>query len=65
MTAAIHAAVEYARHNDARIVEAYPSDIHSHRSPGDLYMGNLSAFLNAGFVELETRGAHKLVRLAI
>ncbi len=65
MTAAIHAAVEYARRNDARIVEAYPSEIHSRRSPGELYMGNLSAFLKAGFTELETRGAHKLVRLAI
>ena len=65
MTTAIHAAVEHARSNGAHIVEAYPNDIHSRRSPGDLYMGNLSAFLNAGFVELEMRGAHKLVRMVL
>jgi GNAT superfamily N-acetyltransferase len=65
MTAAIRAAVEYARQNGAHIVEAYPKDVHTRRSSGDLYMGNLSAFLNAGFVELETRGTHKFVRLSL
>jgi GNAT superfamily N-acetyltransferase len=65
MSAGIRAAVEYARQNGARIVEAYPYDVQSHRSPGDLYMGNLSAFLKAGFSELETRGARKLVRLEL
>jgi RimJ/RimL family protein N-acetyltransferase len=65
MTVAIRAAVAYAGQNGARIVEAYPNDVHSRRSPGDLYMGNLSAFLKAGFSEMETRGAHKIVRLAI
>ena len=65
MSTAIRAAVEYARQNGALILEAYPSDVHSHRSPGDLYMGNLSAFVKAGFSELETRGAHKIVRLEL
>jgi RimJ/RimL family protein N-acetyltransferase len=65
MTTAIRAAVAYARENGAKIVEAYPNDIHSHHSPDDLYMGNLSAFLKAGFVELEARGAHKMVRFVI
>lgn len=65
MAVAIRAAVEYAHQNGARIVEAYPNNVHNHRSPGDLYMGNLSAFREAGFTELETRGAHKIVRLAI
>jgi hypothetical protein len=63
MTTAIRAAVVYARQNGAQIVEAYPNDIHDHHADGDLYMGNLSAFLRAGFVEMDTRGKHKIVRV--
>ncbi|MDK2979863.1 MAG: hypothetical protein PWQ55_210 [Chloroflexota bacterium] len=63
MTSAIRAAAAYARQQGAHILEAYPNDVHNHRSPVNLYMGNLSAFLNAGFSEMDTRGKHKIVRM--
>ncbi len=65
MLAAIRAAVEYARRSGAKMVEAYPTPVDGHRAPGDLYMGSLDTFIKAGFKEIETRGAHRIVRIEL
>ena len=65
MLETIQAAVEYARQNGAKLVEAYPVEVHGHHAPGDLYMGNLNAFIKAGFNVKETRGKHVMVRCKI
>lgn len=57
MNALIQGALEYARSQGARIVEAYPTDTHAQRLAGKKltgysgYMGIVSAFRKAGFVE--------------
>jgi GNAT superfamily N-acetyltransferase len=65
MLETIQAAVEYARANKAKLVEAYPVDVHDHHAPGDLYMGNLNVFIKAGFKVEESRGKHIMVRYTI
>ena len=65
MLTAIRAAVEYARRNGAKLVEAYPTVVDKHHAPGDLYMGSLATFLKAGFTDVEMRGAHRIVRKEI
>lgn len=46
-------AVDYAKRNGARVVEAYPIDpTAGKKSPNDLYHGVLSTFENAGFREI-------------
>ncbi|WP_456284910.1 GNAT family N-acetyltransferase [Microbacterium sp. JZ101] len=49
--ALLDAAVDYARRNGARVLEAYPIDTGSGRETrsNDLYVGALSTFTNAGF----------------
>ncbi|MDI6943657.1 GNAT family N-acetyltransferase [Microbacterium barkeri] len=49
--ALLDAAVDYARSNGARVLEAYPIDTDSGRETrsNDLYVGALSTFANAGF----------------
>ncbi|WP_243077276.1 GNAT family N-acetyltransferase [Microbacterium sp. SS28] len=48
------AAIDYARDNGARIIEAYPFDPKTgpRKSANDLYHGVLSTFESAGFVEI-------------
>lgn len=65
MLETIKAAIEYARQNGAKLVEAYPVEAHGHQAPGDLYMGDLNAFIKAGFKMEETRGKHIIVRYRI
>jgi len=52
MSALIQAAVEYAAGHGATIVEAYPMITGENAAPVSTYMGNLDAFLKAGFVEV-------------
>ena len=52
----LQAAVSWARENGARIVEGYPEDPGDQRLSGySGYMGLVSAFEKAGFVEVERR----------
>ncbi|MFT4221315.1 MAG: GNAT family N-acetyltransferase [Microbacterium sp.] len=47
------AAVEFARRNGARVIEAYPTDTNvAKKSSNDLYVGVLSVFEDAGFHEV-------------
>jgi ribosomal protein S18 acetylase RimI-like enzyme len=49
----LDAAVEHARDNGARVLEAYPNDTSvTRRSANELYRGILSVFENAGFREV-------------
>jgi len=61
----IQAAVKFAGNAGAALVEAYPVSIIGKRSPGELYMGTLKAFLDAGFYLVENRGAHSIVRFQV
>jgi GNAT superfamily N-acetyltransferase len=54
----IHAAVEHARQRGATIVEAYPVDPDS---PSYRFMGFISAFKKAGFVEMGRAGTRRHV----
>lgn len=61
-TALLKAAVAYAREQGARIVEAYPLISADRQSPGsELYMGILSAFLQAGFREVMRRSERRAI----
>jgi ribosomal protein S18 acetylase RimI-like enzyme len=49
----LDAAIEHARDNGARVLEAYPNDTSvTRRSANELYRGILSVFENAGFREV-------------
>jgi GNAT superfamily N-acetyltransferase len=62
----IAAAVDHARTQRARLVEAYPLDLDRKAYPGELYVGTLGAFRDAGFVEVARRSATRpIVRLAL
>lgn len=63
----IKAAVEYAKENGASIVEGYPTDMEGKMLPGPfVWTGTLSAFLDAGFVEVIRRSKKRpLMRLYI
>ena len=65
MKEVIQGAVAFAAQNGAKIVEAYPVEPKERHSPGELYMGIVDIFLNAGFEEIEPRGSHKFMRLSI
>lgn len=59
------AAIAYARHEGARVIEAYPVDGHRSGS-GDLYTGTLSMFRPHGFVEVLRRNdSRPIVRLSL
>jgi GNAT superfamily N-acetyltransferase len=55
MHALIDGAVGFAKSNGARCVEAYPLDAARKLHSGELYVGLLSAFEAAGFVEVLRR----------
>lgn len=62
----IGAAVDHARTHGARMVEAYPLDLDRKAYPGELYVGTLTAFLDAGFVEVARRSPTRpIVRLEL
>ena len=52
----LEAAVDFAKHNGARIVEGYPIEPKKDRAP-DIYIftGMISTFLKAGFREVARR----------
>lgn len=59
----LRAAVEYARSRGATVVEAYPVD---RDSPSYRHMGFVSAFREAGFVEVGREGTRRhVMRLAL
>ncbi|MGE5591525.1 MAG: GNAT family N-acetyltransferase [Bacillota bacterium] len=63
MQALTEAAVDYARSNGARIVEAYPTEPEAERSNGNLYMGVAHILMQAGFAEVAHRGGpHRILR---
>lgn len=58
----IKAAVEYAKKDGASIVEGYPTDMQGKVLPGPfIWTGTLSAFINAGFVEVVRRSKKRPV----
>ncbi len=61
----LHAAVEYARESDARIIEGYPVDTKGEKQrPNDLFHGTLGTFLSAGFaLKTEMKPGRALVVL--
>jgi GNAT superfamily N-acetyltransferase len=64
--ALVAAAVEHARGEGARILEAYPSDVDGHRQPGSIFLGVASAFRAAGFEEVARRDPDRpVLRLAL
>jgi len=54
----LRAAVEYAREHGAKIVEGYPVEPEK-RLSGSSFMGVVSAFRQAGFVEVLRRAEHR------
>jgi GNAT superfamily N-acetyltransferase len=65
MAPLLTAAVEYARARGAKIIEGYPVDP-TERLTGDRgYTGVLSAFREAGFVEVARRGARPIMRRSL
>jgi len=61
----INGAVEYARQHGAKIIEAYPIDIHEKTSSGNLYTGVQSAFEKCGFTEIARREDRPILRKTI
>jgi GNAT superfamily N-acetyltransferase len=67
MEAMIRGAVTYAKKNGARFVEAYPTDMEAQKLTGrrltgaDGYMGIVSVFRKAGFVEMKRASETKLI----
>jgi len=62
----LEAAIGYARSQGAPILEAYPNDSPRQFSASELYMGQMQLFLNAGFVEVARRSAHRpILRLTL
>ncbi len=58
--ALLDAAVEYAKDNGARLIEAYPYDTDEERRGGsELYYGVASTFRQAGFEEVERRSPRR------
>ncbi len=59
----IDAAVEYARAKGGQIVEGYPTEPGRKVGASSVYLGVMSAFLEAGFVEAARRSAnHPVMR---
>lgn len=64
-TGLLRAAIEYARHQGARMIEAYPVDGQTW-SAGNYYTGTLSMFRTHGFVEIARRNQTRpIVRLTV
>lgn len=64
--ALLDAAVDWARNNDARLLDACPVDAGERRPTSGLYHGLAPAFRERGFVELERRRADRpLMRLTL
>lgn len=62
----IAAAIAHAKARGATVVEAYPIDPHRKLSGGELYVGTLAAFREAGFTEAARRSPHRpIVRLRL
>jgi len=63
--ALLDAAIEYARAAGAETIEAYPIDtsVRPTATSGEIFTGNLSMFLAAGFEEVMRRGGRPIVRL--
>jgi GNAT superfamily N-acetyltransferase len=63
----IEQALDYARHNEVKIVEAYPVDPGSNQiEDGDGYTGILQVFLKLGFIEVARRNpSNPIVRYQI
>lgn len=61
----LHAAVEYARESDARIIEGYPVDTKGEKQrPNDLFHGTLGTLLSAGLaLKTEMKPGRALVVL--
>ena len=56
MTGLIRAAIDFAAKQGAKIIEAYPIDLKTHKSPDDfLYTGLYSTFQKVGFSEIVRR----------
>jgi hypothetical protein len=55
MAAFLRAAVEYAREQGAKILEGYPAEPQKRLSGSSGYMGVVSAYRKAGFVEVMRR----------
>jgi GNAT superfamily N-acetyltransferase len=66
-SALLDAAVETARANGARVVEAYPTDLtgRPRMSASDLYRGTLGVFERAGFTRIDAGGTRAVVRLEV
>lgn len=61
-TRLIKAAVEYAKENGTSIIEGYPTDMQGQTLPGPfIWTGTLSAFIDAGFVEVVRRSKKRPV----
>lgn len=62
MSALLDAAVDHARANEARVVEAYPRDPATKKTgSNDLFVGTLSTFARAGFEVVGPLGSSKQV----
>jgi len=58
----LNAAIDHARGNGARVLEAYPTDTAARTTPtNDLYIGILSVFLAAGFREVARPKPHRTI----
>ena len=55
----IRAAVRYAKANGARIIEAYPIDVHAKHIEYERYSGLTTTFAKAGFKEILRRSERK------
>lgn len=66
-TVLLSAAVDHARRHRARVIEAYPVDTAAKKtSSNDLFHGNLSSFIAAGFTEVARPApARPIVSLAV
>jgi GNAT superfamily N-acetyltransferase len=66
-SALLDPAIDHARTQGARTLEAYPIDAGgAHRPSANLFTGTLSMFVKAGFSEIERRrGTRPIVRLAL
>ena len=62
-TPLIEAAIDYARDNGAKIIEAYPVD---YDSPSYSYMGRIGTFERLGFKEIAMAGTRRhIMRLQL
>ncbi len=55
---AIQSALDYARRNGTKIVEAYPTEPQQHQPAVNVYRGVASVFRQAGFREVLGRSSH-------